>query len=1301
MKHKLFASLAFAVIVAATAFAQSGTKTPPQLQVVGTAHLDTQWRWTIQNSINEFIPATFRDNFKLMDLYPDYVFSFEGSFRYKILREYYPEEWAKLKKYVDSGQWRVAGSWVDAVDVNIPSFESLVRHNLYGNGFYKREFGKTSRDIFLPDCFGFGYALPSIAKHCGIQSFTTQKLAWGSAVGIPFDIGTWEGVDGSSIVACLNAGDYTGKIHNDLSSDTSWIRRINAYADTAGLNAGYTYFGTGDTGGSPESLSVAWLSKSLKSNGPIQVKSVGSDDLIELVKSADKTKLPHYKGELVMTRHGVGCYTSQAAMKRWNRKNELLADAAERASVIAHLTAGVPYPTEYFRDTWERFLWHQFHDDVTGTSIPEAYEFSWNDEILCQNRFAAALENATASTTPLLDTKVGGLPIVVGNSLAINRRDVVEASFYSLPFQGEAELVGPDGRIVALQPMAGSSEVREYCFQADVKPLSQSVFYLRETKKKPSELPDLSVSSNTLENSRYKILINANGDVESIFDKKLNVELLDAPIQFQLLFDKPRQWPAWELQYEDIIKPPVSTVGGPAVITVVERGPVRASILIVRKTATSAFRTTISLTAHSDRIEFKSEIDWYEKETLLKVAFPLTCANDSVTYDLGLGAIKRGLNTKQKYEVPGQQWADMTDPSGKYGVAILNDCKYGWDHPDPGILRLSLIHTPGVFESWNWVGDQKSQDMGHHEFTFAIVAHEGDWSSSDIPEQAARLNQPPRAFEVARHDGKLGRQFSLLEVDAEASGNNVFVNAVKMAEAGDEVIVRVKETNGRAATAKINFAFPVISAREVNGFEEQVGSVSSDSTSIQFSLTPFQPKAFAVKLKTNPSDDLSAIKWTSLSLPFDLDAISLDKDRKDGNIDGYGNSLAGELIPDTLVYLGIPFVMGPKSPQAMNTVSCNGQRIKLPKGGDREMHILACAVNGATDGELFVDYFSHRLWIQDYAEPIAQWNNRLVAGNLNESKDGIAPGYVNRQPIAWYGSHRHTADGQNEAYRMSYLFESVIPIEAGSLEITLPNNPNIKVFAITLAEESSEKFFARTQSLYDEISNTVARVSADSSSFVGKCTVRMSTPNPGAMLFYTLDGSSPTIHSTRYTEPITLSATTKVQARALLDGKSDHFVTSATYRQLVPRGAVKVGELKPGLAASYFEGEWQKLPSFDSLQAKSSFIADSVVLPKIAREEDFGLTFNGYFLAPTEGLYEFALSSDDGSKLFIGDSLVVDNDGLHGGGDVMGRIALKPGYHPLYIPMFQCKGGRELDLHVSGPGLPRERLVSNRLFHAE
>ncbi len=1309
VKKTLQAS-AIMLLLFSTLLAQDTAKRQPQLQVVGTAHLDTQWRWTIQNTINEYVPATFRDNSKLMDIYPNYVFSFEGAFRYMLLREYYPEEWAKLKKYVDSGQWRVAGSWVDAVDVNIPSFESLVRHNLYGNGFYKQQFGKTSRDIFLPDCFGFGYALPSIAAHCGLKSFSTQKLVWGSSVGIPFDIGLWQGVDGSKIIAGLNAGDYTARIHNDLSSDTAWVRKTTALGDSTGLYAGYMYFGTGDTGGSPESLSVAWLDKSLRGDGPIKVHSVGSDDIVNLVEQHDKAKLAQYDGELLMTRHGVGCYTSQAAMKRWNRKNELLADAAERASVIAHLTAGTAYPAADLRDTWTRFLWHQFHDDVTGTSIPEAYEFSWNDEILCQNRFAATLETAVATTAPLLDTKVKGEPFIVMNPLAVERSELVELQMRWIPSSrvrskslvlSPYRVFGPDGKQVPANEMTAPDGQLVLQFIAHVPPVSQSVYYVRTAEAEDLPLSDLSATPTGIENSCYRVTLNDNGDVSSVFDKKLFRELLSAPIQYQLLFDKPRQWPAWELHYEDIIKPPQATLGSPAQIEVIEKGPVRAAIRITRRTAVSTFVTTISLVSNSDRIEFKNEIDWYERETLLKVAFPLTCANDSVTYDLGLGAIKRGLNTKQKYEVPGHQWADMTAPTGEYGVSILNDCKYGWDHPEAGILRLTLIHTPGVFESWNWVGDEKSQDNGHHEFTFAITSHAGPVSDSDTPEQAARLNQPLLTFGTESHSGKLGSQFSLLNVDAKASGNNVFVNAVKMSEQGDELIVRVKETKGKAASlASLNFAFPILSAREVNGFEDSLGPVTFKDKSLQFSLTRYQPKAFAVRLKTKTTDDLPPIAWKSVELPFNLDAISLDNDRKDGDIDGKGNSVAGEMLPDTLVYRDIPFTFGPKTSGALNAVSCAGQSIVLPTGDYDELHILACATGGPANAKFTHGDSKYYQWVQDYVAPIAQWNNRLASGQLVEDPAGIAPAYINRQPIAWYGSHRHLADGSNEAYRFTYLFWiklNLDDVNSGE-KLILPNEPRIKIFSITAAKTPYSEIVP-SQIIYDVANAAIARVSADSSSFVGQSTVSMTSPTPGARIHYTLDGSDPTESSPAYSGPVVIKATTTVKSRAILKSSDDHFVTAATYRQLVPHTPEQVTGLKPGLATAYFEGEWQKLPGFDSLKAKQSFVADSIALPSIAREEDFGLTFSGYFLAPTEGLYEFSLSSDDGSRLFIGDSLVVENDGLHGGGDVVGQIALKPGYHRLYVPMFQCKGGRELDAHVSGPGLPRERLRENRLFH--
>ncbi|HPI74634.1 MAG TPA: alpha-mannosidase, partial [bacterium] len=227
--------------------------------LVATSHLDTQWRWTIQTTIRDYIPNTLRGNFALLQRYPEYVFNFEGAFRYMLAKEYYPQEYARMADYIRAGRWQVTGSFVDACDVNIPSPESLIRQALYGNGFFQKEFGKTSCDIFLPDCFGFGYALPSIARHCGLLGFSTQKLTWGSSVGIPFDIGLWQGVDGHTLIAALDPGAYVSDLTQDQSRDSVVARAIDRQWRRSGLSVAYRYYGTGDVGGAPSEGSVQWL----------------------------------------------------------------------------------------------------------------------------------------------------------------------------------------------------------------------------------------------------------------------------------------------------------------------------------------------------------------------------------------------------------------------------------------------------------------------------------------------------------------------------------------------------------------------------------------------------------------------------------------------------------------------------------------------------------------------------------------------------------------------------------------------------------------------------------------------------------------------------------------------------------------------------------------------------------------------------------------------------------------------------------------------------------------------------------
>ncbi len=1046
--HKFFvALLVLAALPAPGAEAPSALPAAPpdrSLYVVATAHLDTQWRWTVQDTIEDFLPATLAGNFALFERYPGYVFSFEGAFRYALMKEYYPAEFEKLKAYVRAGRWKVAGSWVDAVDTNVPSPESLIRQALYGNGFFRRELGVTSRDVYLPDCFGFGFALPSIAAHSGLVAFSTQKLTWGSSIKIPFDIGLWEGVDGSSLVASLNPGDYASEIKGDLTLDPDVYATIDRQAAMSGLPTAFRYFGTGDVGMAPVASSVANLEKSLHGAGPLRVLSVGPDQLARDLLARPGAKglagLQRYRGEFLLTSHGAGCYTSQAAMKSFNRANQRLAAAAEGAAVAASWLGGPAYPRETLREAWVRFLWHQFHDDLTGTSIPEAYVFSWNDEAISLNRFADVLSTSVGAVARALDTRTGGVPLVVYNPLYLEREDAVEAAvrFPRAAPEG-VRVIGPDGRDAPAEVIARDGSLATVVFVARVAPLSFSTFEVRPADT-PASAGELRVSERQLENTHYRVTLDESGDIVSLFDKRVGRELLSGPLRLQLIDDEPRKWAAWEVEYSALSAPPREVVGGPATVRVVEKGPARVALEVVRKAAGSTFTQRIRLTAGEagDRVELLTDIDWQTKGTLLKAAFPLASGNRNATYDLGLGVAERPTDRPNLYEVPAQEWADLTDESGAFGVAVLNDSRHGWDKPDGRTLRLSLIHTPRVIPSWSWIAEQASNDLGYHRVLMALAGHSGDFRAGRIPETADRLNQPLIAFQAPPHDGPLGRSFSLLHLEgAGGSEPPVAVRAVKLAEESDEVVVRLQELYGKPVEGvRLRFARPVVALREVNGAEEPLGAngtggaipeasrpaLALEGGVVVLSFTPFRPRTLALKLGAPPAT-ISPVDAVPLDLPFNRDGISRDDARTDGDFDGAGHTLAGELLPAILVSGGIPFRTGPQGPGEPNVVVCKGQKLPLPPGEFDRVYLLAAAVGGDRPATVTVDGVPAWLIVPDWAEPVGQWNSRIVGGERQEDPAKISPAYAKNVPVAWVGTHRHSPTGENEAYVYTHLFQ--------------------------------------------------------------------------------------------------------------------------------------------------------------------------------------------------------------------------------------------------------------------------------------
>src|SRR5579862_6200259 len=860
-------------------FTQGITKTT--LYLIATAHLDSQWNWTVQDSIRDHIPKTFHTNFEFFEKYPNYTFSWEGAIHYMWFKEYHPDEWAKVQQYVAAGRWKLAGSWIDAVDVNMPSPESLFRQALYAQRFFREEFNKEPHDVYLPDCFGFGFSLPAIAAHSGLNAFSTQKLTWGRP--IPFPIGRWRGVDGSEIIAELNPGSYSGPIREDITLTSTNGGRAGGPAwlgDSTPVGNGqalaFKYFGTGDTGGAPSEASVQFVQKALSNPDPkLEIKNTSPDQLAKDLTPEQRAALPVYDDELILKTHGTGCYTSQAAMKRFNRTNELMADAAEKSSVAARFVAGEPYPTERLRDAWIRFIWHQFHDDLTGTCIPQAYQFSWNDELASLNQFSSVLTNSTSAMSGLLDTSGAGVPLVVYNPVSMDRKEAIEAT---VKFPGAVAPVtsvrvtdDATGEPVPSQVITANAGESKIVFLGSVPSLGYRVFHASAMAAEP-EATSLRVTPSSLENNRISVKIDQNGDIASIYDKDAKHELLKAPIMLELRDNPSGAWPAWEVLYDTVQSPAREFVSNP-VVKIVERGPARVALEITRHASGSTFVQYVRLAEGGDRVDVENLVDWRSPGTQLKASFPFTASNPKAVYDLGLGTIERTNNEPDKYEVPAQKWADIDDVSGTFGVGIINDSKYGWDKPNDSTLRLTLLHTPRPNTGYTY---QSSNDLGHHRFVYAIAGHGGDWRQGQLPVRATALNQPLIAFQTTAHAGPLGRMFSVAAIGMASGSPNlddrtgqVAVVAMKKAEDSDEIIMRFQERYGRPVTGlTVRLGVPILGAREVNAAEEEVGPFALPAaggrgnrggaqtnvpppapTTFSIDLKAYQPRAIALKLQ--------------------------------------------------------------------------------------------------------------------------------------------------------------------------------------------------------------------------------------------------------------------------------------------------------------------------------------------------------------------------------------------------------------------------------------------------------------------
>lgn len=1088
---RIFSVLALlACIFSANLVAQTKTFQPldlsekPTLFQIGYSHLDTEWRWGYPQVIGEFLPNTVHKNLPLFEKYPHYVLNFTGAGRYKLIQEYYPDDFEKIRDAVAAGNWWPNGTAWEESDVNVPSPESLVRQLLLGHNYFMREFGTESSEFMLPDCFGFPASLPSILAHCGIRGFSTQKLSWGSAVGIPFNVGEWIGPDGNSVIAALNGGGYVAPVKEDPAFNLAWLKRIKENGEKSGVYADFIYMGTGDRGGAPKESSVALLEQGmLADDGPVRVISARADAMFLSITDAQKARLPKFTGDMLLTEHSAGSITSQAYMKRWNRQNELLADAAERASVAASLLGAAPYPREKLNRAWELMLRTQMHDTLPGTSLPKVYEYAWNDEVIVMNNFAEVLTGAVGAVASGLDTRAdGGIPLVIYNPLSIEREDVVEATV-TLPASGGArdvQVYDNAGKPVPTQLLSRDGDKTRVLFLAKVPSVGFAVYSVKPATAPAAANASLKVDSRTLENSRYRVTLNNAGDIAGIFDKQSSRELLSSPARLVFLNEKPAKYPAWNMDWEDRQKAPRGYVDGKAQIEVVENGPVRVALRVKRDAEGSAFDQIIRLSAGDggDRIEISNTIDWQSKGCSLKAEFPLTVSNPQATYNWDLGKIERGNNDEKKYEVPSHQWFDLTHKDGGYGVSILSGAKYGSDKPADNTVRLTLLYSPDTSKAKTYL-EQRWQDWGRHEFTYGIYGHAGDWRKGGSDWQSLRMEQPLLAFTTTAHDGKLGRSFSLLKVDSSA----VAVRAIKLAESGDRVVVRLQELNG-ALQSGVNLSTTdtaVINAEEINGLEKRIGNLNdanSGDSALSLDFKKYQMRSLAFT-PGKSRIELTAPASTPMELPYNLNGFGYRNSSANGNFDGEDGSLPGEMMGDTVTSEGIVFKIGPhlKAQRKPNVVRCEGQVIRLPAGNHNRVYLLAAAVRGDAGGAFTVGDTATTLNIQNWNGYIGSWDNRVFKGKVEEltysvknDLERIDTGFIKRDPLAWYCDRYYQFGGKDAIYSYSYLYKYALPVPAGAKTITLPKNPRIRIVAMTAALDPAAAT-EPAQPLYDDFAN--------------------------------------------------------------------------------------------------------------------------------------------------------------------------------------------------------------------------------------
>ncbi|KAL8280086.1 hypothetical protein RQP46_007416 [Phenoliferia psychrophenolica] len=835
---------------------------------VGNCHIDTAWLWPY-SATRQKTARSWSTQIDLMNRYPEFTFVASQAQQFAWLEKDYPLLFQEIKGKVEVGQFQpIGGCWVEC-DTNMPSGEALCRQFLYGQRYYKSRFGKYTRTFWLPDSFGYSSQLPQLCRLAGLDFFFTQKLSWSqfnSPVHTSFQ---WVGQDGSQLVTHMTpVNTYTAQASvEDVRNSLNNHKSLQSGADNALLA-----FGNGDGGGGPLAPMLENLRRCravANNSGELPKVTMGQsvDGFYEdiLKKTENGATLPTWlmlSAELYLELHR-GTATSHGSIKKGNRKSEILLREIEYAATLASTgistKASYAYPKDKLDPLWEGVLLNQFHDVLPGSAIGMVYVDAEKIYAEVAEKGAALLEEALLAilpgSSPASDLHAAGDELIAVNTTPFARREIAKIPLATARgLAGAAIQLSHDGAAyVLLDNPKGNAFVSATSWSA------------LEQAKMPSARARAVGDSFVLSNAQLEVKINKKGRITSIIDLELNRQLIDdgKTAGFVLFEDRPNNWDAWDV---DLFHLETKSEVNATSVKVLEDGPLRASIVATYHIGKSVVKAFISLDAIAvvakqdalSLIRWDTEVKWHEKHQFLKWEIPLAIASEVATYENQFGFCQRPThrNTtwdRAKFEVVGHKFADLSEFG--YGVALLNDCKYGYAC-EGSVLRLSLLRSSTVPDA--------DQDQGLHTFSFAVLPHRGSFAESDVPVAGWLFNAPQHIRRLPRahvdHAISVDHPFKL------HGSRNIILDTIKRGEddhfAKDSkhaqtVILRLYEAFGGHGVVEIATELDVASVSICDILERDVEelsivqSKSSDgksSSAFKISMRGFEVKTLKLTL---------------------------------------------------------------------------------------------------------------------------------------------------------------------------------------------------------------------------------------------------------------------------------------------------------------------------------------------------------------------------------------------------------------------------------------------------------------------